>query len=101
MKKLMLLFALLVMPSLYSLSGPIYHPIAESIPYIHKLSGKTVYPGDEKGLFAGNSVAILDDGSSWKVHPDHTDRFSHWDSGDVVYVDARTTWYWFKREHKF
>lgn len=67
----------------------------------HRITGNYPYDGDEKGAFAGDTVAILDDGSHWKVHPKNTKEFLAWQNGDEVHVEKRTSWYLFKREHKF
>lgn len=66
-----------------------------------QIIGETVFEGDRHGDFKGNSVAILEDGSYWKIHPKDTDLFASWDLGDVVRIGYRTSSYWFKREHKY
>lgn len=65
------------------------------------LLGSYVFQGDSHGDFAGDLVAVLNDGSQWKVHPDNPEQFLHWNVGDTVHIAVRTSWYWFKREHKF
>lgn len=59
------------------------------------------YNGDRSGRFVGDPLATLSDGSQWKVHPDNKKRFFDWQQGDKVYILPRTSFYWFKREHKF
>lgn len=59
------------------------------------------FDGDRHKQFAGNPVIVLSDGSSWKVHPQDIDMLSHFSPSDWVHVAVRTSWYWFKREHKF
>lgn len=43
----------------------------------------------------------MDDGSAWKIHPEDTKAYRRWLAGDLVQPVARTSFYWFKREHKF
>ncbi len=62
---------------------------------------KGVFSGDRHGKFEGDLMAILEDGSEWKVHPKSRATFESWSMGDIVRVKVRTDWYWFKREHKF
>lgn len=59
------------------------------------------YEGDKHGEFRGDLVAVLNDGSCWKVHPKDRTLFSQWVQHDVIQVCKRMTSYWFKREHKF
>lgn len=70
-------------------------------PVIQVLDFKDKFPGDRYGEFIGDDVAILSDGSVWKVHPKAADIFKYWQPGEFVDVGVRTDWYWFKREHKF
>lgn len=70
-------------------------------PSMQNLQGIRIYEGDRDGSFSGDLVAILSDGSGWKIHPDHPDIFNSWEEGDWIHIDIRTSWYWFKREHKF
>ena len=65
------------------------------------LQGIGIFEGDRHGDFSGNLVAFLSDGSAWKIHPDDTDKMDNWEIGDSVHVSLRTSFYWFKREHKF
>lgn len=70
-------------------------------PVIQWLDSTAFFPGDRHGEFEGDPVAILTDGSAWKVHPTSREIFEHWGRGDKVRVKVRTDPYWFKREHKF
>jgi hypothetical protein len=65
------------------------------------LQSFNVFPGDCHGDFEGNLVAILGDGSAWKIHPDDQEKMTNWEIGDLVHISLRTSFYWFKREHKF
>lgn len=59
------------------------------------------YTGDEQGAFRGDEVAILSDGSGWKVHPKDEAKIKTWQRGELVHISLRPRDYWFKREHKF
>jgi len=59
------------------------------------------FEGDIKGEFRGDLSVILSDGSAWKTHPDDQEMVAQWHAGDYLSVCARTSFYWFKREHKF
>ena len=84
-----------------TLSASSWHkPADDAFPYIHQLVSTSIYPGDMDGEFKGDFVAELDDGSAWKVHPDHAQLYSTWQPGENVHIAPRTTSYWFKREHK-
>lgn len=74
---------------------------SESIPFCNHIVGTRPYEGDSNGGFIGDYVAVLDDGSAWKVHPDDAVTYSKWYIDDLVQPAARTSFYWFKREHKF
>lgn len=63
--------------------------------------GLAAFNGDSHGQFTGDPVAILSDGSAWKIHPKDKEKFSRWIGNEIVHVEARTSFYWFKREHKF
>lgn len=65
------------------------------------LQGFDIFPGDRHGDFEGDLLAILSDGSAWKIHPDDQEKASNWELGDFVHISVRTSFYWFKREHKF
>lgn len=60
-----------------------------------------IFNGDKHGDFKGDFVMVLNDGSAWKVHPNDQVKFSNWLQGESIFVDIRTSWYWFKREHKY
>lgn len=70
-------------------------------PILHYLEGVAVFEGDRHGDFKNDFVAILTDGSAWKVHPKDRDNFAQWNANDIVHIAVRDTFYWFKREHKF
>jgi len=59
------------------------------------------FRGDKHGQFKDDFVAVLSDGSAWKIHPTEQTKFSNWAVNDVIHVAVRTSFYWFKREHKF
>jgi hypothetical protein len=69
--------------------------------YLSTLESVEVYAGDEKGKFEGNFVAVLNDGSAWKIHPKDSEKFREWNAGEIIHVQPRTSGYLFKREHKF
>jgi hypothetical protein len=75
--------------------------VDRSLAFDSYLVGSYEFQGDSHGDFRGDIVAVLSDGSQWKVHPDHPRKFSRWDVGDIIHVEYRTSFYWFKREHKF
>ena len=70
-------------------------------PSVQMLQNTTQFVGDRHGDFVGDSVAILSDGSCWKVHPTSQGIYRFWQPGETVRIKVRTDWYWFKREHKF
>lgn len=74
---------------------------SEFIPFCHRIASTDLYRGDSDGYFIDDLVTVLDDGSAWKIHPDDTRAYSRWMVGDLVQLVARTSFYWFKREHKF
>lgn len=65
------------------------------------LEGFHLFNDEEGGPFQGNLVADFSDNSSWKVHPKDTGIAAAWQPGETVYIRPRTSFYWFKREHKF
>lgn len=71
------------------------------IPIRQSLIGVGIFDGDQHGDFKNDIVAYLGDGSAWKVHPTESEIFSQWNINDVVHVGVRTSYYYFKREHKF
>lgn len=70
-------------------------------PSVQYLITTDFFRGDSQGAFVGNPVAILSDGSAWKIHPEDAEKYSHWSVNDRLRVRYRTEFYWFKREHKF
>lgn len=71
------------------------------IPGKQTLVSVSPFVGDQYGDFKGDFVAHLSDGSSWKVHPYDSLAFSLWTTTDILHVGFRTSFYFFKREHKF
>ena len=65
------------------------------------IEGFYLFEGDKHGDFKGNLVAVLSDGSAWKGHPDSCKILRCWEVGNSIHIKVRTSWYWFKREHKF
>lgn len=61
----------------------------------------STFAGDKHGDFKNNPVAILSDDSAWKIHPLDQCTFSCWRIGEGMRVRVRTSFYFFKREHKF
>ncbi len=59
------------------------------------------FEGDSFGEFKGDYVAILSDGSGWKVHPDDRYKFSLWSHHDEIQIRERSSFYWFERKHHF
>lgn len=78
----------------------IVHAFSLEIP-VYTVQIITSFNGDRHGEFENDLVAILNDGSGWKVHPEDRNKFSAWDRNDAILVRKRTSFYWFKREHKF
>lgn len=70
-------------------------------PVVQNIEGTVIFSGDRHNQFEGDYVAILSDGSAWKIHPDCREMYARWLPGESVRVKVRTDWYWFKREHKF
>ena len=71
------------------------------VPNRQYLFAVNTFRGDKLGEFKGDPVAVLGDGSAWKVHPTEKEKFSKWSIRDTVHIGVRTTFYFFKREHKF
>lgn len=67
----------------------------------HFLQGVALFNGDKYGDFKNDLVAVLSDHSTWKIHSKDRDIFSQWHVGDPIRMRVRTSFYWFKREHKF
>lgn len=59
------------------------------------------FMGDKHGEFKGDLVIGLGDGSAWKVHPTDREKVTRWLANEIVHPQVRTSFYWFKREHKF
>lgn len=72
-------------------------------PYIHKYEANFIYEGDVKGEFKNDFVAVLDDGSQWKIHTKDYKKFSKWNIGDLVHIElqTQTEWYLFKKYYLF
>jgi hypothetical protein len=70
-------------------------------PVVQTLENTSLFSGDRHGDFRGDKVAILSDGSGWKVHRDSASLYQSWQKGEHVRVMARRDWYWFNREHHF
>lgn len=70
-------------------------------PVVQQINGTLIYEGDQHGNFEGDYVAYLSDGSCWKVHPNDREKYESWSQDDLVRIKVRTSFYWFKREHKF
>ncbi len=97
------IFSLCFMSTAYSERASKYDywtlDIYNSISTIRDLKEVSLFDGDSHGDFKNDFVATLSDGSAWKVHPDDTEKFSAWQLNDQIYVHARRSRYWFKREH--
>lgn len=65
------------------------------------LNSTAIFKGDRHNQFQGDYVAILEDGSAWKVHPEDRSKYEQWLPGESIHPQVRTSFYWFKREHKF
>lgn len=82
------------------LLGEIYTS-CDFTPYIHEYASSQIYEGDANENFKGDFTAILDDGSIWKIHPNHSEHLGRWEIGDKIHVELRTTLDSFEQEHKF
>ncbi|MDR3624104.1 MAG: hypothetical protein P4L16_03065 [Chlamydiales bacterium] len=60
-----------------------------------------LFSGDKHGDFKNDIVVYLTDGSGWKTHPNDKDLLSTWKPGESIHISLRTSYYYFKREHKF
>lgn len=69
--------------------------------FLRSISSVYLFKGDRHHQFAGNYVAVLNDGSEWKVHPEDSAKYREWNINDIVHPRFRTSSYWFKREHHF
>lgn len=68
---------------------------------LRSISSVYTFDGDRHNQFAGDYVTVLNDESEWKIHPQDSEKYSQWSTGDIVHPRVRTSFYWFKREHKF
>jgi hypothetical protein len=98
MRKILIICAVLVLisSSLLANKNHIYNRYLG-----HVLKSVSLFDGDKYGDFEDNLVAILSDGSSWKIHPHDQNTFSNWQVDDPIRMRVRNSFYWFKREHKF
>jgi len=76
-------------------------PVSVYDPAIQSLLTTHLCQGDLYGDFVNDFVAVLSDGSAWKVHPKDSAKYGNWTVNDIMHVQIRTSFYWFKREHKF
>lgn len=97
MNKLLFLFVYCWISCVHSDEGTQTSPFSTRVTY----QAVTSFDGDTYGDFAGDYVITLSDGSAWKVHPKDREKFELWRLDDTIQVNARNTFYWFKREHKF
>lgn len=103
MKKLLLILAV-ISTTLHALEATFPEIELEELcsrNLFNTLVGSYSFAGDRHGDFIGDHVAILQDGSEWKVHPKDQEKFAKWLMNDLVHTEVRTSFYWFKREHKF
>ena len=68
---------------------------------VYTIESVEIFEGDKHGDFKNHLVAILSDGSGWKIHPGDHQKFSRWSPEELIQIRKRTSSYWFKREHKF
>lgn len=94
-KKLIFIITFSLLSFLPKIYCQIYQP---KVDYIESFA---IYNGDNQGGFKDNFTIILTDGSTWKIHPDDQKKISQWNIHDIVQVWVRTSFYWFKRAHKF
>lgn len=82
--------------------APTYGDYFEDHPdLIKRIESFSFCEDEEIPEFNGDITVILDDGSEWKVYPDNQQKMSYWHPEDHVYIEPRTSTYFFKREHKF
>ncbi len=91
MKKLIVSLLLMICTVL---SGSHYDPV-------HYYTNLSEFMGDRHGEFRGDFVVGLSDGSEWKVHPKDQALIGLWREDEIIRPQVRTSFYWFKREHKF
>ncbi len=65
--------------------------------FIHEYKANCIYEGDAEGYSSGDFIAVLDDGSQWKIRSKDLERFSKWNFGDKVHIGVQTSWYLFKK----
>lgn len=70
-------------------------------PCVQAIHCTDIFRGDSHHQFEGDLVAVLTDGSAWKVHPKDREKYAVWSQGERVRIKVRTDWYWFSRQHKF
>jgi len=70
------------------------------MPVYHQ-KGSYIFKGDRHNDFSGDPVCVLSDGSAWKIHPEDVEMYNLWSPDDGIHVQVRTSFFWFKREHKF
>jgi hypothetical protein len=87
--------------SLLFITGAFAEVVYTNVPTLQYLTSSRLFNGDRHSDFRNDFVAILGDGSQWKIHPKDTNLFKTWEVNDVVHIRARTSFFWFKREHKF
>ena len=94
MKKFLLIFYVFFLAQ-FTLDAKSYYTFTNEqarvnhcVPFVHNLLSDLVFEGDKEGQFVGDVVAVLDDDSRWKVHPDHAEIFGQWQPGEEVHVDV-------------
>lgn len=70
-------------------------------PELHYVIANEIFAGDKHGDYRGDIVAILDDGSKWKIHPTRKKKFLAWDQSDIIHVGLKTSYYFLTRDHHF
>lgn len=95
-------FLLIPLLSIFFISNSYADTLVPPTPTtLQYLNAITLFNGDMHGQFKDDFVAILSDDSAWKVHPKDKEKFAKWGINDIVHIGVRTSFYWFKREHKF
>lgn len=101
MLKLNKFFQITLLSFLFASSAFAESVIENTSTTMQYLKGITTFYGDRHNEFSGDYVAVLTDDSAWKVHPKDKEKFAEWGINDIVHLGVRTSFYWFKREHKF